>query len=173
MPAKLFASAAEVDAALAKAKAAHKGDNTNTAEVLVSVGPYPVQLEYRTGTTAPSVHKGRAELIYVMDGGCTLVTGGKLVNAKEGAGGNMSGTAIEGGIAPQGGQGRLHPGAARHAALVHRGAGPVCEHHAPHADEGGAVRITPALTNWSITRFSPALSKSTVSLLPSTASTRP
>ena len=97
VPPKLFASAAEVDAALAKAKAAHKGDNTNTAEVLVSVGPYPVALEYRTGTTAPSVHKDRAELIYVMDGGCTLVTGGKLVNAKEGTGGNMSGTAIEGG----------------------------------------------------------------------------
>ena len=97
VPPKLFASAAEVDAALAKAKADHKGDNTNTAEVLVSVGPYPVALEYRTGTTAPSVHKDRAELIYVMDGGCTLVTGGKLVNAKDGAGGNMSGTAIEGG----------------------------------------------------------------------------
>ena len=96
-PTKLFASAAEVDAALAKAKAEHKGDNTNTAIVLVSVGPYPVALEYRTGTTSPSVHKGRAELIYVEDGGCTLVTGGKLVNAKEGAGGNMSGTAIEGG----------------------------------------------------------------------------
>ena len=29
------------------------------------------------------------------------------------------------------------------------------------------------LTNWSITRFSPALSKSTVSLLPSTDETRP
>jgi quercetin dioxygenase-like cupin family protein len=97
VPTKLFASAAEVDAALAKAKADHKGDNTNTAEVLVSVGPYPVALEYRTGTTAPSVHKDRAELIYVMDGGCTLVTGGKLVNGKDGAGGNMSGTAIEGG----------------------------------------------------------------------------
>lgn len=96
-PAKLFASSAEVEAALAKAKADHKGDNTNTAEVLVSVGPYPVQLEYRTGTTAPSVHKGRAELIYVMDGGCTLVTGGTLLNAKEGAGGNMSGTSIQGG----------------------------------------------------------------------------
>ena len=63
VPAKLFASSAEVEAALAKAKAEHKGDNTNTAEVLVSVGPYPVALEYRTGTTAPSVHKGRAELI--------------------------------------------------------------------------------------------------------------
>lgn len=96
-PAKLFASAAEVQAALAKAKAEHKGDNTNTVEVLVSVGPYPVQLEYRTGTTAPSVHKGRAELIYVVDGGCALVTGGRLVDAKEGAGGNMSGTSIVGG----------------------------------------------------------------------------
>jgi mannose-6-phosphate isomerase-like protein (cupin superfamily) len=97
VPTKLFASAAEVDAALAKAKAEHKGDNTNTAIVLVSVGPYPVQLEYRTGTTAPSVHKGRAELIYVVQGGCTLVTGGTLEGAKEGKGGNMSGTAIRGG----------------------------------------------------------------------------
>lgn len=97
VPTKLFASAADVDAAMAKAKAQHKGDNTNTAIVLVAVGPYPVALEYRTGTTAPSVHKDRAELIYVEDGGCTLVTGGKLVNAKDGAGGNMSGTAIEGG----------------------------------------------------------------------------
>ena len=79
IPTKLFATAAEVDAALAKAKAEHKGDDTNTVEVLVSVGPYPVQLEYRTGTTAPSLHKGQAELIYVVDGGCTLVTGGTLV----------------------------------------------------------------------------------------------
>ena len=95
-PTKLFASAAEVEAALAKAKADHKGDNTNTNEVLVSVGPYPVQLEYRTGTTAPSLHKGMAELIYVTDGGCTLITGGTLVNAKPN-GNNMSGTAIQGG----------------------------------------------------------------------------
>lgn len=96
-PTKLFASAAEVQAALAKAKADHKGDNTSTNEVLVSVGPYPVQLEYRTGTTPPSLHKGQAELIYVTDGGCTLVTGGTLVNAKPN-GNNMSGTAIQGGV---------------------------------------------------------------------------
>ena len=96
-PAKLFATAGEVEAALAKAKADHKGDNTNTNEVLVSVGPYPVQLEYRTGTTPPSLHKGQAELIYVMDGGCTLVTGGTLVNAKPN-GNNMSGTSIAGGM---------------------------------------------------------------------------
>lgn len=96
-PPKLFASAAEVEAALVKAKADHKGDNTNTNEVLVSVGPYPVQLEYRTGTTAPSLHKGQAELIYVMDGGCTLVTGGTLVGQR-GTGTTVSGTSIEGGV---------------------------------------------------------------------------
>lgn len=97
VPTKLFASAAEVDAAFAKAKAEHRGDNTNTVEVLVSVGPYPVQLEYRTGTTAPSMHKGLAELIYVIDGGCTLVTGGTLVGMK-GTGTTVSGTSIEGGV---------------------------------------------------------------------------
>jgi mannose-6-phosphate isomerase-like protein (cupin superfamily) len=96
-PAKLFATAAEVEAALAKAKADHKGDNTNTNEVLVSVGPYPVQLEYRTGTTPPSLHKGQAELIYVMDGGCTLVTGGTLMG-QHGTGTTVSGTSIEGGV---------------------------------------------------------------------------
>lgn len=95
-PTKLFASAAEVDAALAKAKADHKGDNTNTNEVLASVGPYPVQLEYRTGTTPPSLHKGQAELIYVVDGGCTLVTGGTLVGM-HGTGTTVSGTSIDGG----------------------------------------------------------------------------
>lgn len=97
VPTKLFASAADVDAALAKAKAEHKANNANTVEVLVSVGPYPVQLEYRTGTTAPSMHKGQAELIYVMDGGCTLVTGGTLVGIK-GSGTTVSGTSIVGGV---------------------------------------------------------------------------
>ena len=96
-PVKLYASAAEVKQLLAKAKAEHKGDDTNTVEILANVGPYPVQLEYRTGTTPPSVHHGQAELIYVVDGGCTLVTGGALVDAKQGKGPNLSGTSIAGG----------------------------------------------------------------------------
>jgi mannose-6-phosphate isomerase-like protein (cupin superfamily) len=96
-PPKLFASAAEVQRAMAKAKADHKGDDTNTVEVLATVGPYPVQLEYRTGATAPSVHKVQAELIYVVDGGCTMIMGGTLVNPKAGTGTNLSGTAITGG----------------------------------------------------------------------------
>ncbi len=94
---KLYASAAEVEALIAKARAEHKGDDTNTVEIIVADGPYPVQLELRTGTTAPSLHKGQAELIYVIAGGCTLVMGGTLVDAKPGNGPNMSGTSIAGG----------------------------------------------------------------------------
>jgi hypothetical protein len=96
-PPKLFASAAEVEALIAKAKAEHKGPGTNTVEILVTEGPYPVQLEYRTGTTGPSLHKGQAELIYVIGGGCTFITGGTLVDARPGNGPNMSGTSITGG----------------------------------------------------------------------------
>ncbi len=91
---KLFASAAEVDAAIAKARAEHKGGNT--VEILANSGIYTWQLEYRTTTTPPSVHKAQAELIYVAGGGCTLIMGGKLVNPKDN-GANLAGTAVEGG----------------------------------------------------------------------------
>jgi quercetin dioxygenase-like cupin family protein len=95
-PQKLYASAAEVEQATARARAAHKGDDTNTVEVIASVGTYPLQLEYRTGATAPSVHTAQAEMIYVTEGGCTFVMGGTLVNPKQN-GGNVSGTAVTGG----------------------------------------------------------------------------
>ena len=95
-PAKLFAPAAEADAALAKSRAEHKPGNNVT--VLVSVGPYPAQLEYRIPGAPPSasVHKAQAEFIYVIAGGCTLITGGTLVDPKDN-GANMSGTGITGG----------------------------------------------------------------------------
>lgn len=95
-PAKLFASAAEVDAALAKSRAEHKPGNAVT--VLVSVGPYPAQLEYRIpgGPPGASVHKAQAEFIYIIAGGCTLTTGGTLENPKDN-GANLAGTGITGG----------------------------------------------------------------------------
>jgi mannose-6-phosphate isomerase-like protein (cupin superfamily) len=96
-PQMLYASAADVEAAMARAKAAHKGDDTNTIEVIARVGTYPVQLEYRTGATPPSVHTGQAELLYITDGGATFVMGGTLVNPKAGNGGNLSGTGVDGG----------------------------------------------------------------------------
>jgi mannose-6-phosphate isomerase-like protein (cupin superfamily) len=95
-PVQLFVSAAEVDAALAKSRAEHKPGNTVT--VLVSVGPYPAQLEYRIPGAPPSasVHKAQAEFIYVIAGGCTLITGGTLVDPKDN-GANMGGSGISGG----------------------------------------------------------------------------
>jgi mannose-6-phosphate isomerase-like protein (cupin superfamily) len=95
-PTKLFAGAAEVDAALAKVRAEHKP--SNNVVVLVSVGPYPAQLEYRIPGSPPSasVHKAQAEFIYVIAGGCTLITGGTLVDPKDN-GANMGGSGITGG----------------------------------------------------------------------------
>ena len=95
-PPKLYASAAEVEQAMARAAARHPGGNANTIEVLATVGSYPVQLEYRTGNTAPSVHTAQAELIYAFEGGCTMIVGGTLVNPRPN-GGNISGTAVTGG----------------------------------------------------------------------------
>ena len=96
-PTKLFASAADVQALIAKAKAEHKGGNT--AKLVVNDEGYPFQLEHRTDTTPPSIHPKHAELIEIIEGSCTLVTGGKLVGAKPAAPGAMTqgGTAIEGG----------------------------------------------------------------------------
>jgi mannose-6-phosphate isomerase-like protein (cupin superfamily) len=95
-PTKLFVGAAEVDAALAKSRTEHKLGNNVT--VLVSVGPYPAQLEYRIPGALPSasVHKAQAEFIYIVAGGCTLITGGTLENPKDN-GANMGGTGIAGG----------------------------------------------------------------------------
>ncbi len=87
-PTKLFSSGADVQALIAKAKAEHKGGNT--ALLVVNAQGYPMQLEYRTATTPPSIHPTHAELIEVVEGSCTLITGGTLVGAKPGAPGAMT-----------------------------------------------------------------------------------
>jgi quercetin dioxygenase-like cupin family protein len=96
-PTKLFATSAEVQSLVAKAKAEHK--TGNTVELVVNDEGYPFQLEYRTETTPPSIHPTHAELIEVIEGSCTLITGGKLVGAKPVAPGAMtgSGASIDGG----------------------------------------------------------------------------
>jgi mannose-6-phosphate isomerase class I len=96
-PTKLYASSAEVQTLIAQAKAEHKGGNT--VKLVVNDEGYPFQLEHRTGTTPPSIHPTQAELIEVIEGSCTLITGGKLVGVKPAAPGatTQGGTAIEGG----------------------------------------------------------------------------
>ena len=96
MPNRMFASAADVEKLIAKARAEHKGGNT--MEIIANVGAFPWQINYRTGNTPASIHKHEMELIEVLAGSCTFITGGTLVNAKD-SGATINGTAIQGGTA--------------------------------------------------------------------------
>ena len=90
---KLYTSAAEVTAMMAKAKAERK-DQPNIINNLLRLPPYSAGLEYRAGIGPAAVHPTELEMFYVVDGSGTLVTGGKLVSPNAA---NTSGTGIEGG----------------------------------------------------------------------------
>jgi mannose-6-phosphate isomerase-like protein (cupin superfamily) len=96
---KLFASATDVTAMIAKAKAERKPDQANFVQPIVRLAPYTANLEYRVaGVAAPaSVHEREAEMFYVVDGSGTLVTGGNLKDEKRTNAENLSGSAIDGG----------------------------------------------------------------------------
>jgi mannose-6-phosphate isomerase-like protein (cupin superfamily) len=96
-PTKTFASAADVQALLAKAKSERKEGQVMAAEHILSLAPYTANLEYRPVEGAVAVHEKEAELVYVMDGGGTLTTGGTVVGEKRTNAANLSGTAIDGG----------------------------------------------------------------------------
>ena len=94
---KIFTSAADVQALLAKAKAERKEGQVVTAEHILSLAPYSANLEYRIITGAVAVHEKEAEMVYVIDGGGTLTTGGTVVGEKRTNATNLSGTSIDGG----------------------------------------------------------------------------
>jgi hypothetical protein len=99
-PMKLFTAGADIPALIAKAKAGQKSPSINSVQPIASFGPYQVLLEYRTGLTPPTLHHGQAELVSVIQGSATLVTGGKLTGIKPSAPGSTSesGTGIEGAV---------------------------------------------------------------------------
>jgi mannose-6-phosphate isomerase-like protein (cupin superfamily) len=101
-PTRLFTSGTDIPALIAKARADQKSPTINSVEPIATFGPYRVLLEYRTGLTPPTVHHGQAELINVLQGSATLVTGGKLTGTQPSRPGatSESGTGIEG-AAPQ------------------------------------------------------------------------
>jgi mannose-6-phosphate isomerase-like protein (cupin superfamily) len=94
---KTYASASDVAALMAKAKAERKGDQPLVAERILQLAPYSANLEYRAAVGPAAVHEKEAEMFYVIDGSATLMTGGKLVNEKRTNAENLGGTAIEGG----------------------------------------------------------------------------
>ncbi|HEV2520967.1 MAG TPA: hypothetical protein VGT24_01190 [Candidatus Acidoferrales bacterium] len=98
---KTFASALDVQALLAKAKTERKEGQVVSAEHILSLAPYTANLEYRPVEGAVAVHEKEAEMVYVIDGGGTLTTGGKVVGEKRTNATNLSGTAIDGGTAQQ------------------------------------------------------------------------
>jgi mannose-6-phosphate isomerase-like protein (cupin superfamily) len=94
---RTFASAADVAALAAKAKATRKPDQANLVQPLLQLAPYTANIEYRAGVANAAVHEKEAELFYVVDGAGTLVTGGKLTAESRTNAGNLSGSGIEGG----------------------------------------------------------------------------
>ena len=97
-PTKLFTSSSDVTAMIAKAKAERKPDQANFVQPLLTLAPYSGNLEYRAVIGPGAVHEKEAEAFYVIDGGGTMVTGGKLKDEKRTNADNLTGTSIEGGM---------------------------------------------------------------------------
>ena len=98
-PPKTFASAADVEALINKAKTERKADQANFIQQIVRLAPYNVNLEYRVaGVETPATqHETEAELIVVVDGAGTLVSGGKLTEENRTNPTNLAGKEVEGG----------------------------------------------------------------------------
>lgn len=91
-----YVSAAELAAMVAKQPA----DRNGTISRLLQFPPYAVNIEHRVPVFQnASVHETEAEMFYVIDGGATLVTGGRLIESTR-TGPNLSSTkGVEGGVA--------------------------------------------------------------------------
>jgi mannose-6-phosphate isomerase-like protein (cupin superfamily) len=97
-PTKTFASAEDVMAILAKAKADLKPDQTMNGGRILHLAPYNANLEHRVRVGPAAVHEKEAELFYVIDGSGTMTTGGKLKDERRVNPENLTGTGIEGGV---------------------------------------------------------------------------
>lgn len=93
---KTFASSAELTELMAKARDQRKPGQTVVVLPVLSLAPYKVNLEVRTGPAGANSHDKEAELFYVVAGGGTYISGGTITAAKP-ANGNVTGTGIEGG----------------------------------------------------------------------------
>ncbi len=72
--------------------------NGAAGEMLKEYPQHAAMLSYRDRNGEAEVHARFADLFYVLDGTCTLVTGGTVLKAKTTEPGEIRGDAIEGGI---------------------------------------------------------------------------
>jgi len=117
---KTFCSSADVQALIAKAKSERKDGQPIVVERVVQLAPYNANLEYRASVGPAAVHEKEAELMYVVDGSGTIVTGGTLVNPTHTNGSNLTGTAIDGGTQQKKRQRRFHFHSRKYPALDQR-----------------------------------------------------
>jgi len=100
---KLFTSAADIQAMIARAKDSLPATLARGAmfsgETLLSLPPYRIGLEYRSPKGTPSVHKTDAEFMWVLEGSGTMNTDGALVNSHDTNPANSEGDSIGGGKA--------------------------------------------------------------------------
>jgi mannose-6-phosphate isomerase-like protein (cupin superfamily) len=90
----------QVTAADLAAIVAKQPKDRNGNQTFLQLAPYNVNMEHRVNVMQnASVHDKEAELFYVIDGGGTIVTGGKLVNGSRQNADNWTGSGIEGGSA--------------------------------------------------------------------------
>jgi mannose-6-phosphate isomerase-like protein (cupin superfamily) len=94
---KTFCSSADVQALIAKAKSERKDGQPIVVERVVQLAPYMANLEYRASVGLAAVHEKEAELMYVVEGSGTIVTGGTLVNQTRTNPANLTGASIDGG----------------------------------------------------------------------------
>lgn len=96
---KTFTSSAEVMKLIENARNETKNkDLGNLGQTLLQSASHKVNLEYRAKPGTSSIHETEAELIYIVDGSATFVTGGKLTNEKRTNETNVGGTGIENGV---------------------------------------------------------------------------
>jgi mannose-6-phosphate isomerase-like protein (cupin superfamily) len=72
---------------------------------LVNGGEFQVQTSRRVKPGGPEAHMNQDEIMYVVSGSATLVTGGTITGLREGKGGNVGGTGVEGGVEQKIGKG--------------------------------------------------------------------
>jgi len=97
-PSTVFMNDKEIMSLIDKAKADRKGDAAVTAEPILLLAPYRVQLEYRPGNAPAAVHEKDAELMVVLEGTGNILTDGKLVEEKRVNANNLSGSSIANGV---------------------------------------------------------------------------
>jgi mannose-6-phosphate isomerase-like protein (cupin superfamily) len=96
---KLFANSKDVLALIDKVKADRKEGQPLISAPIIALAPYRAMLEYRAAKAPAALHETEAEMMYVIEGAGTIVTGGKLVEEKRNNPENLSGTDISGGSA--------------------------------------------------------------------------